>query len=599
MRSVCLIVVFSTVLFALSETTASQTGWSNGSGVEGPVAYWGQSYWVDSLLTTSSGQLSLTTCYQPIKHNVNGGSWECVIIADIDNDGDMDICGSNTGSSIRWWENTNGTGTSLTEHTVTTETGNTWIDAGDVDGDGDVDLLSAFWNTNGSAFYWWENTDGTGTGWQKHTIGGESMTQPNCIQGADIDGDGDLDAIGSAGYDNYIELFINTDGIGGSWSSQHLDPDNGADNIAVFDFDGDGDVDAAAVDWNEICWYENSGSGMSWSQHVVSSSGNDQLSTVDHADIDGDGDTDLVYAGNFRKVCWCENTDGAGSDWTGHFLPNCHSTGAMAAATGDFNGDGTSDIVAGFDWANSVEWWSNDGGTGSSWTHYGIDDVDTPYAFCTGDLDGDGTDDPIGAGEGALKWWEPVWEPLAGSLTSSILDTRAEPKWGLLLWEAQIHNGNSISFQLRSSSDSADMGSWSDTIMLPCSLSAVLSPGDRFIQYKAIFERVDAETIPVLEEISISYSSDTLGVPEDEYHLFDPFPNPTSGLAVVNFQLPLDGNVKATLYDMSGRNVSTLMDQEVPAGIYGVFIGDLEPGMYFVRVESELWSETVSLVVIE
>jgi len=115
--------------------------------------------------------------------------------------------------------------------------------------------------------------------------------------------------------------------------------------------------------------------------------------------------------------------------------------------------------------------------------------------------------------------------------------------------------------------------------------------------------RVDQTTVPVLNRISVSFIQLLSGAQENEYHLFQAFPNPSSsyssGYTAIYFQLPLDGDVKVTIYDITGREVSTLMDMYVVAGVHNTHISDMKPGVYFVRVESGPWSDTCSFVVTE
>ena len=93
-----------------------------------------------------------------------GGGWSEVVIADdfllaycvypvdIDGDGDLDVAGVSTGAiqlpspppydgRLIWWENQN-EGLSWTEHPIDESLGGPdWLYAGDVDADGDMDLM--------------------------------------------------------------------------------------------------------------------------------------------------------------------------------------------------------------------------------------------------------------------------------------------------------------------------------------------------------------------------------------------------------------------------------------------------------------------------
>ena len=66
--------------------------------------------------------------------------------------------------------------------------------AADLDGDGDMDVLSASWN---GEIAWYENTDGTGL----LVRSGSSPTQADgakSVYAADLDGDGDMDVLSAS-----------------------------------------------------------------------------------------------------------------------------------------------------------------------------------------------------------------------------------------------------------------------------------------------------------------------------------------------------------------------------------------------------------------
>jgi len=88
-------------------------------------------------------------------------------------------------------------------------------------------------------------------------------------------------------------------------------------HIDVADVDGDGDTDVlAAVEWDEcICWYENEdGLGTNWDCHVIQFE-YVLASCVHAADIDGDGDTDVLgTSANNQEINWWSNDDGMGTE---------------------------------------------------------------------------------------------------------------------------------------------------------------------------------------------------------------------------------------------------------------------------------------------
>ena len=83
--------------------------------------------------------------------------------------------------------------------------------------------------------------------------------------------------------------------------------------------DGDGDMDIISASYNDdtIAWYENNGaSDPSWTKAVIATSA-DGAYSVFAADMDGDGDMDIISASyNDDTIAWYENNGAADPSWT-------------------------------------------------------------------------------------------------------------------------------------------------------------------------------------------------------------------------------------------------------------------------------------------
>lgn len=67
--------------------------------------------------------------------------------------------------------------------------------------------------------------------------------------------------------------------------------------------------------------------------------------------------------------------------------------------------------------------------------------------------------------------------------------------------------------------------------------------------------------------LNIDPGADADGLPE-EYALRQNYPNPFTGKTNIVFDTPLEGNVKITIYDILGRKVSTIVNENLPADFH-------------------------------
>ena len=163
--------------------------------------------------------------------------------------------------------------------------------------------------------------------------------------------------------------------------------------------DGDGDLDivsASSLD-DTIAWCENDGAAdPSWTSANIATTA-DAARDVQVADMDGDGDLDIVSASYADDtIAWYENNGAANPSWTSSDIVT-NATNAESVYLADMDGDGDFDIVSGSQGDNTVAWYENDGAADPSWTAV---DISTSYDardVFLADVDSDGDVDIVSA----------------------------------------------------------------------------------------------------------------------------------------------------------------------------------------------------------
>jgi hypothetical protein len=122
-----------------------------------------------------------------------------------------------------------------------------------------------------------------------HTIvGGELAAKgANCVYAEDVDGDGDMDVLSASYRDDKIAWYEN-DGSENFTALTITTSTDGANSVYAEDVDGDGDMDvlSASSGDNKIAWYENDGNA-NFSSHTITTNAV-LASSVYAEDLDGD-----------------------------------------------------------------------------------------------------------------------------------------------------------------------------------------------------------------------------------------------------------------------------------------------------------------------
>ena len=285
----------------------------------------------------------------------------------------------------------------------------------DANGDGHLDLLftnsvpmeNRLYINNGQADF----TDETDARFPTGTSGGYGTDT------GDIDGDGDLDIV--TAIMGQSRVYLNDgDGFFADVTETHI-PQTPSPNglithgIQLADLDGDGDLDAVLANYaSRNRFYLNDGTGR-FNEDTEGRFPEEEMllsKAIAIGDVDNDGDPDIFFANGgeyYYKQNWLYLNDGNG------FFTNMHCNlpllqdGSMDAKLEDVNRDGLLDIlVVNFETSNRFLF--NDPASPGTFyemtriaieaTVAGVEDLGYDAAF--GDTDGDGTPELLTANDG-------------------------------------------------------------------------------------------------------------------------------------------------------------------------------------------------------
>jgi FG-GAP-like repeat/WW domain/CUB domain/Tyrosine-protein kinase ephrin type A/B receptor-like len=350
-----------------------------------------------------------------ITNTARGAS--AVYAADLDADGDLDILSASSDSIIAWYENTGGGVFGPKQVITDTAYGATSVYAADIDGDGDLDALSA--SSSDDSIAWYENIDGQGSFGMKQVIT-DSADDAQSVYAVDLDGDGDVDVLSASEADDMIAWYENTDGRGNFGPKQIISTNaQTANSVYAVDIDGDGDFDVLSSSFDgDIAWYENTDGRGRFGRKRVVSDAPDGPKSVYAADLDGDGDIDVLSVSSGDSiVAWYENLDGSGQ-FGDQKLVTEDIDEPVSVYAADLDGDGDLDVLSASIADDTIAWYENEDGKGS----FGSKQIITATAngaisVYAADLDGDGDIDVISASsvDDRLAWYENVGADTFGS----------------------------------------------------------------------------------------------------------------------------------------------------------------------------------------
>jgi uncharacterized repeat protein (TIGR01451 family) len=323
--------------------------------------------------------------------------------ADLDGDGDMDVLSaSQFDDKIAWYENQGG-GIIGDQQIISTQAEVAkFVYTADLDDDGDIDVLSA----SNYTIAWYENQGGGVFSDQQ--IISTQVEDAWSVHAADLDGDGDLDVLSASENDDKIAWYENQgEGLFGNQQIISTQTDF-ARFVNTTDLDGDGDMDvlSASRGDDKIAWYENMGGGVFGDQQIISIEA-DAATSVRTADLDGDGQLDVLSSSWFdSKIAWYKNL--GGGIFGDQQIISIEAVGARSVLPADLDGDGDLDVLSASRSDHKIAWYKNLGGGLFGPQQIIFFPAEWAMSVYVADLDGDSDLDVLSAssGDDRIAWYE-------------------------------------------------------------------------------------------------------------------------------------------------------------------------------------------------
>lgn len=342
--------------------------------------------------------------------------WWARTLADLNQDGLLDVIvlkqsrgyGKVSPGWLGWYQAEEG-GKKWTKHIIENNDllGSGDLAVADLDNDGDIDILSFEADETNkdttARMYWFENqSPKTLDKWQKHFIG----TNPEFVKDveiADFNLDGRLDVATIVFGREKLDIYYQ--GKKNKWTKGlSMQIDNLHEGMATGDIDGDGDMDLATCGY----WLENPGKNRkgSWKLFNINEKWHNQVAEgglewrrngtkAFCRDLNGDGKAEVFFSHSEANrdgfpVAWYEAKDPRGT-WTEHIVANdyrhCHTLQVF-----DMDNDGDLDVLAGeipeHPTQKRVRIFLNQGDN-LQWKEQPLSDAGI-YNGLVGDLEGDG-----------------------------------------------------------------------------------------------------------------------------------------------------------------------------------------------------------------
>jgi hypothetical protein len=563
-----------------------------------------QLVWLVSIPSLVAAQIQFVDV-APTAGVADAGNGQGVVFFDFNNDGLLDIYLVNNGQANKLFRNNGGLSFTdvAAQYGVNNNGGGRGVAAGDFNNDGRTDLVIG--NFSQSLILY--RNDSTTFSTVTTAAGMGYLSWGGSINWFDYNRDGRLDCyIGNDGVPAHYNYLFRNDNLS---SFTHVASTMGmldsvsTLSVATADYDNDGDLDL--FEGNQTgsptgILYRNDGATFT---DVTTASG--LVTTVyswgaDWGDFDNDGDLDLYLANsNGANQLFRNNGDGTFTEVASQYGV-ADASQSFSCGWVDVDNDGDLDLHVANAATAPDRLYRNDGNTFTDVAaSAGITDNLLSNSTTWGDVDSDGRLDLYMSNNGtanrlyvnrsdSTNHWLIL--SLRGTASNrSAIGARVRVRTGTRNQIREVQGGSGHNGQ---NSLPVEFGLGSSTV----ADSVIIRWPNGTVQRLA--QIASNQFLNIVEPSSQSVRTIDGTMPQRSC-LTQNYPNPFNPTTKIGFKLKVSGFTSLNVYDMLGREVATLVNQELDPGTYEATFSDaqgLSSGIYFYRLRASNFSETRKFV---
>jgi len=379
------------VINGASEVSISGTFSGNGAGVTNL-----------NLSVNSFGAISMVGNFVLASSPGVGAGPYSVVAADVNGDGRVDLISANSGTNTLTVLANNGSGGFGYNATPGVGGSPHSVVAADVNGDGKVDLICAGQNWVGYSLFILTNNGSGGFDYHSSPNVGN---QPFSVVAGDVNGDGTVDLISANSGSGTLTVLTNNESGDSDAFDSYATLTVGIQPVSVVaaDVNGDDRVDLISADKGSgtLTVLTNNGSS-GFGFNATLPGGFEPISVV-AADVNGDGKVDLISASRepgglpYGRLTVLTNNGSGGFDFNAILVVGRNPTSVVAA---DVNGDGEVDLVSANFVSSTLTVLTNNGSGGFGFNATLVVGPN-PTSVVAADVNGDGKVDLVSANSGS------------------------------------------------------------------------------------------------------------------------------------------------------------------------------------------------------